>query len=396
MPYTADAFNPAVPVAGNGAGYMYLELQALKTVLVEWRKKVNAVACFDDTGTADVITIVIPNHVTGNIPQVLYVRVNVANTGTVHPTISISGDVAVTVKAQGALMLPQDNLLGDRVHIFVYDPVAACYIVMNANTSLPVNVPVRQTVLSGPVGSIGEADFGGLTGTTTVTATGTLIATAANGFTLASGAVNRVGQITNPSWTGLSTNGTMYLYLDIAANGTCTTGSGTLVPTYQEGNSYSTSNNQFTFSIAEMVGKVGNGLAAVQTYRVYVGEVTVAGAVVTAITWYAVQGKFVSAVGAMVAAQTTAHKLGLIPKEVRAISVCTTAVAPFAIGDETNITVSIYFGGGWGYAGSTVYKTRASIVFNLGNSFTVIPVTTGTLNIVSANFGLRLEADRGW
>lgn len=177
---------------------------------------------------------------------------------------------------------------------------------------------VRQSVLSGPVNSSGLPAFGGSTGSTTVTASGTLVAAAANGYG-ASGAVDRVGVITNPSWTGLSTNGTMYLYLDIAANGTCTPGSTTLAPAYQEGGTYSTTNGQFTFNTAEMVGKVGDGSAANQTYRVFVGQVTVSGSVVSAITWYALRGRYESPWFAVAAstAYARSHNIGTPPLNYR-------------------------------------------------------------------------------
>lgn len=154
------------------------------------------------------------------------------------------------------------------------------------------SVPVRQTVLSGPVDSNGLPNFGGSTGSTTVTMTGTLVATAANGAA-STGAVDLAGSITNASWTGLSTNGTMYLYLTVNADGTCTTGSTTLEPAYQQGGTYSTTNGQSTFNIQEMTMKVGNGSSAAQAYRVFVGEVTVSGSVVSAITWYALMGRYI-------------------------------------------------------------------------------------------------------
>lgn len=164
-------------------------------------------------------------------------------------------------------------------------------------------VPVRQTVLSGPVDSNGFSSFGGSTGSTTVTATGTLIATAANGSDI-SGNIDRVGSITNPSWTGLSTNGTMYLGLTVNADGTCTPFSTTLQPTYQWGGTFSTTANQRTFNIQAMTMQVGNGSTAAQSYDVFVGEVTVAGAVVTAITWYALMGRYRSALQAVPAASS--------------------------------------------------------------------------------------------
>ena len=120
--------------------------------------------------------------------------------------------------------------------------------------------PIRQTVLGGPVDSSGYSAFGGGTGSTTVTASGTLTCTAANGVN-SSGPLDKTFQITNPSWTGLSTNGTMYLYVDWNS-GTPITGSVTLAPTYQWGGTYSTTNNQHTFNIQEMTMKVGNGATA--------------------------------------------------------------------------------------------------------------------------------------
>lgn len=212
-------------------------------------------------------------------------------------------------------------------------------------------VPVRQTVLSGPVDSNGQSAFGGSTGSTTVTAAGTLIATAANGF-VAAGQQNRTGSIVNPSWTGLSTNGTMFLYLDINADGTCTTGSGTLAPVYQPGGTYSTTANQFTFNYAEMVGKVGNGSAAAQTYRVYVGEVTVAGGVVTAIAWYALNRRFTSAWTATLPAAATQvsanHNLGTQEFIAQFEAECTTADVGFSVGDRVDLLVA-------GLAGTNVY-----------------------------------------
>lgn len=213
------------------------------------------------------------------------------------------------------------------------------WVTPTVSTNIPV--PVRQTVLSGPVDTSGLPSFGGSTGSTTVTASGTLIATAANGFT-SSGQIDRVGSITNPAWTGLSTNGTMYLFLDIASNGTCTTGSGTLLPTYRWGGADVVTTNQFTFNIQEMIGKVGNGATAAQTYRVYVGEVTVAGGVVTAITWYALQGRYDSGRFAVAVSTNYSknHNIGAEPRDVIALG----AVSGGALQPVTIVFTSAYNG----------------------------------------------------
>lgn len=228
---------------------------------------------------------------------------------------------------------------GDNVFYF-YDGTTVHGYIKRADglSNRNASVPVRQTVLSGPVDASGLPSFGGATGSATVTMSGTVVATAANGFAT-DGAVNRTGQGTNLSWTGLSTNGTMYLYVDVNADGTLTTGSSTLAPNYQWGSAYSTVSGQFTFNIQEMVGKVGSGAAAAQTYRVYVGEVTVAAAVVSAITWYALQGRYESGLIATLPGISTAvsatHnigiKVGLIPATWLE---CVTADIGYAVGDR--------------------------------------------------------------
>jgi hypothetical protein len=238
-----------------------------------------------------------------------------------------------------------------------------------ATSSSNVFVPVRQTVLSGPVDSSGLPAFGGSTGGTTVTATGTLYATAANGFG-SSGAVDVVGSVTNPSWTSLSTNGTMYLYVDIAG-GVATTGSGTLAPAYQWGGTYSTTSGQFTFNIQEMIGKVGNGSSAVQTNRVYVGEVTVAGGVVTAITWYALQGRYNSGRFAVAAstAYAKSHNIGVRPMTVQARGATTSNGDLY---DFENVYNSAYYGG-WL---SSITRLSASLLAGNGNIRVLTAVNT--------------------
>lgn len=203
-------------------------------------------------------------------------------------------------------------------------------------------VPVRQTVLSGPVDSSGYSAFGGSTGSTTVTASGTLIVTAAGGWSGTSPA-DRTCSITNPSWTSLNgTSTTYYLAIDIdPVTGVGTAVSSTSAPGYRWGTTASIISGAFTFSIQTMVGKLGNGAAAVQTYRVYVGQATTNGAnVVSSITWYALMGRFQSADNTITAATpiTAAHNLGLAPQAIQFKLVCTTTDGGWAVGDEVGFT----------------------------------------------------------
>lgn len=263
----------------------------------------------------------------------------------------------------------------------------------------------RQTVLSGPVDSNGLPNFGGSTGSTTVTMSGTLIASAANGAD-SNGPVDRIGSITNASWTGLSTNGTMYLYLDIAANGTCTTGSVTLAPTYRFGGADVVTNNQHTFNIQEMTMKVGNGTTASQTYRVFVGEVTVAGGVVTAIIWYALHGRYISSWTATLpgtgAAITVNHNLGtkFILGRIAVEIECTTIDGTFAVGDiqvEPTTDMSV------NYASGPVPRyitTPNAIVWTTGNygAFYANSKTAGGARVAltAASWKYRTVVQRGW
>ena len=269
-----------------------------------------------------------------------------------------------------------------------------------ATSSSQVLVPVRQTVLSGPVDSAGLAAFGGSTGGTTVTATGTLIATAANGFG-SNGQVDLVGSVTNPSWTGLSTNGTMYLYLDIAG-GVASPGSTTLAPAYQWGGTYSTTSGQFTFNIQEMVGKVGNGSSAVQTYRVFVGEVTVAGGVVTAIKWYALQGRYQGAwTSTIPAANTTtsaSHLIGCADVETDFEIECTTTDGGWAVGDRLRHN-SLYANDASARAILPLYADALTVNLIVNNStgITASRKDTRTAFITTAaSWKYRFMAERRW
>lgn len=253
-------------------------------------------------------------------------------------------------------------------------------------------LPTRQTVLSGPVDTNGFAAFGGATGSTTVTASGTLIATAANGF-VAAGQQNYIGSIVNPSWTSLSTNGTMYLYLDIAANGSCTPGSGTLEPTYQQGGTYSVTSGQFTFNIQEMVGKVGNGATAAQTYRVYVGEVTVAGGVVTAIVWYALRGSFTTTTAGIPTNTRLSvnHNLGCKPRVARLAVKCTSSDAGYSVNEE----VSMYYANG-----NILSESQTRLTYGIIANIAAINVNNKTsganVSISAANWDTAFYVERGW
>lgn len=256
-----------------------------------------------------------------------------------------------------------------------------------------IAVPVRQTVLKGNVDTSGFSAFGGSTGSTTVTASSTLVATCADGVN------DRVGTIVNPSWTGLSTNGTMYLYLDIATDGTCTTGSTTLAPTYRWGGADVVTNLQNTFNIQEMKMKVGNGATATQVYRVFIGEVMVAGGVVNAITWYALMGRyhgvFVNTLPSVATAISINHNLGTSENKVQLDLKCLIADDGYAVGD---IIVAMGSQGGTIVSPTTLWNTYKTAGFTTGSTqWGYTSKTTGANEAPTlASWAYRLKVERSW
>ncbi|MEO8021068.1 hypothetical protein [Polaromonas sp.] len=284
------------------------------------------------TGTATAI-IATQTPPTSGVKQIDFVVV--AGNGGAATTIAINGDAALPLKqydSAGALVDPVlyagqvVHAVNDGTRFILANPLPTASIAPTL-----ASPPVPQTVLSGPVDSNGFAAFGGATGSATVTATGTIKATAAAG-----GDANYTGSIVNPSWTGLSTNGTMFLYLDITATGVVTTGSTALAPTYRWGGADVVTNLQNTFNIQAMTMKVGNGTTAAQVYRVFVGEVTVSGAVVTAITWYALMEQYYNeqATLAFSTAYSFNHNIGTPLLSVSRWYECKTADAGYAVGDR--------------------------------------------------------------
>lgn len=254
----------------------------------------------------------------------------------------------------------------------------------------------RQTALSPAITATGLPDFGGSTGSTTVTSTGkTIIATAANGFNSA-GSVDRIGQITAPSWTGLSTNGIMYLYLDIASNGTCTTGSTTLAPVYQWGGTPSTTSGQATFNIQQMQMFVGNGSTAPQTYRVFVGEVTVASNVVSAITWYALMGRYQSELFGLATSTlyTNYHNLGVRPTSHDIVLVNNSTELGYTVGDEAR-PADWYFNNTDVGFNCTYDRTAVTIYSHTAHQ--IANKTTGSVASINvAKWNVKVMANRGW
>jgi hypothetical protein len=255
---------------------------------------------------------------------------------------------------------------------------------------------IRQTVIAGNVTQDpttgGAANFGGTTGSTTIATSTVLVVTAANRAT------DRVGTITNPTWTGLSSDGTAYLYLDVAVNGTCTTGSTLSAPTYAPALSPAgfTSAGAHLFNVQEMVMYAGNGGGTDEVYRVFVGQATVASGVVSAITWYAVQGRYDSNARAIAAATAYAlsHNMGIVPSNIQWRLECTAPDAGFAIGDVVTVSHSDAVGFNISAPWATALQVGVSPVavgFRVPNKGTGAATT-----LTFASWNQRFVISRGW
>lgn len=276
-----------------------------------------------------------------------------------------------------------------------------------ASSVTAVCAAVRQTVSSGPTDSNGLPNLSGSTGSTTVTtsnisSTAPLAVAAAYGFDNTNGkALDYFGFSTsNLSWTGLSTNGTMFLYVDVnTTTGALTTGSTTLAPTYQWGGTYSATNNQHTYNIQDGQMRVGNGSTASQVARVFVGQVTVSGGVVTAITWYAYSGRYQSPFTSTLPSGSTNttlnHNLGVYPGTAEVELECTSAEYGFAVGDRlkthhTNNGASVPVAFSY---------TATAMTFTTGNTNAWVTTNRSTYSnqaLTLANWKYRATAYRGW
>lgn len=222
------------------------------------------------------------------------------NTGTKQPAVIVSG--------------MKTDLIYDGTDVIVLDALPA---------SAAAAGGVRQTVQAAPVNTSGLPNYLPATSSgTTLTSTGVsstvpIVVNAAGGGG-SSGLADRVGVSTsNLSWTGLTVTNTVknYLYVDVAANGTLTTGVTTVAPVYQPGGTPAVTSGLFTFNYGEMLGYLGNGSTAPQGYRVYVGEGTGNGTNVASIIAYGLNGRYDSGFFAITnnTAYTKSHNLGVFP-----------------------------------------------------------------------------------
>ncbi|NBP02421.1 MAG: hypothetical protein EBU90_20350 [Proteobacteria bacterium] len=269
------------------------------------------------------------------------------------------------------------------------------------------SVSIRQTVLSGPKESSGKPSFlpstsGSLTLTTTgLTSNAPLIVTASNGWYAADvsatprsfytngGARDLTGFTTNNlSWT-LPPSSTSYLYVTVNVDGSLTTGNTTLAPVYQYHGTPSTTINQSTFNIQEMIMYVGGGTTANQAYRVFVGEAITDASSVTSANSYVYMGRYSGTSANLTAGNpyTFDHNIGTIPYVIDASLINETAELGYTKGDICKFTDGMT---GPGVTRKLIRLRTASSAPN------IVSLVSGTGQITYGNWRLRVAVDRGW
>lgn len=345
------------------------------------------------------------------------VKWNITNTGAV--TFAPDGRDPKAVRKGADAALVAGDIVDNQVSELVYDSTAngalGAWLLTGPTTATTrTTVPVRQCVLNCSVASTGLPNYmTGVAGTAisfqNCDTTPLVIAFAA-GFD-SSGAVDYVGVVssnTSNVWSGLSTNGTYYLWVDRnTSTGALTYGktAASLRPTYVNGGSASTTDTQHTFFINAMTMWVGNGSTASQVQRVFLGEVVVAANVISSITPYMPRGQFQSgaddAMGAINAntTYTQTHQLGVTPRQLRWVMVCGTADLNYAMGDELPVTSVLTTGANYKMVVEGANATSAYLVTAFAVSPSAgLPDKTGytPAAITAARWTLRCYADRGW
>lgn len=128
---------------------------------------------------------------------------------------------------------------------------------------------------------------------------------------------------------------TNYIYADLS-EGITTPTIGLPAPIDQLDGAVSTLDNQFTFVRSKMIGYLGNGSAAVPTWRVYIGECQVLSDSILSLTPYAWLNKSIVDTIPLTLSQSINNPHGLVtlPNFVQVSLVCIAADIGYKIGDE--------------------------------------------------------------
>lgn len=264
-----------------------------------------------------------------------------------------------------------------------------------ASGAVPVFMGVRQTAQGGPIDSYGAPSFlpaSSVTLTITtqnVSETYPLVVSAAQGHGAGS---DRFGSVTGNSlsWTLAASSGVNYLYVDVAADGSMTTGQSTTAPVY----SLSATSGTNTFNITTMTMFTSG---STRGWRVFVGEATAGASSISAAIAYAYNGVFSGYASAITPLVTTAmsvnHNLGITPKSFGFFTECITTDGSFSVG---HVTQPIVWNGSYMLA-TPVAVTSKKCEARCASSWCVSDIVTGGApSLAAAKWKGWFECERGW
>lgn len=264
-----------------------------------------------------------------------------------------------------------------------------------ATGAVPVFIGARQTVQGGPINASGLPDFLPASSVTLTLATQNISATYPLSVSASQGhgsGAERIGSVTGNtlSWTLSASSGVNYLYVDIAANGTLTTGQTTTAPVY----SYTATSGTNTFNITTMTMFTSG---STRGWRVFVGEATAGASSISAAIAYAYNGVFSGYASAITPLVTTAmsvnHNLGITPKSFGFFTECITTDGSFSVG---HVTQPIVWNGLYMLA-TPVAVTSKKCEARCASSWCVSDIVTGGApSLAAAKWKGWFECERGW
>jgi hypothetical protein len=260
-------------------------------------------------------------------------------------------------------------------------------------------VPIRQSLISGPMTAAGLGNFlpatsGGLSVQTQNLTLTPLVVTAAQGFN-DSGAKDYLRKFsTDQTWGGLTANSTCYLYIN--AN-TGSLGFTTREPIYQFAGTPSNINGQFTFNIGQMTGYMGNGSAAPATPLIFIGEAVTNATAVTSTTAYSYGNYYDTGWTNTLPSTITdkTHNLGGEPQYAKMILECITPEGGYSAGDQLfSFTANdILF---WSNPTLITRKIARIAPGNLYNFQAPQKSALTFFNMTNANWKYKIVVARGW
>jgi hypothetical protein len=276
-------------------------------------------------------------------------KANTINTGAATLQISGLSSPPTIVKSYNATLDNGDIKAGQWVCV-TYDGTNFQLLSPVTQAAMRATVPVRQTVLAGPVDSNGHPQllsYSGQNITLAATSGSPLVVALAAGHD-ANGAVDYINRLTanvSNAWTLPTVDATYYLFTDRdAGTAAITYGYTTSRPSYVDDDAASITSGAHTFLINEMQMYLGDGAAAATKQRVFIGEAVVSGGAITSVTSYMFRGEFKSGSDTTLTSPhantvyTATHKLGLTPKVVEWVLVNLTTQAGVAAGEMVPVT----------------------------------------------------------